>query len=63
MPPEERLRMAVEMSEEVRALAEAGIRARHPALSDREVQDALEELLLGSELAAAARRRKLAVAK
>lgn len=56
MGPGERLRLAAEMSDEVREIAEAGIRGRHPDYTDTEVADALEALLLGTELAVAARR-------
>ena len=46
-----RLEMACRMSDDARAVSEAGIRHRHPEWSDREVQRALLELLLGPELA------------
>ena len=39
------------MSDDARAVSEAGIRHRHPEWSDREVQRGLLELLLGPELA------------
>lgn len=51
MSPEERLRIAAAMSDDVRSLAEAGIRSRLPGLSDDEVRAALEALLLGRDLA------------
>ena len=51
MTPQERLAAAVEMSEDVRALAEAGIRQHHPAYADAEVREALLKILLGPELA------------
>lgn len=60
MRPQERLRLAAEMSDELREVAEAGIRSRHPGSSDREVGLALETLLLGEELAMAARQSRLA---
>lgn len=63
MRPEQRLQLALEMSDEVRELAKAGIRGRHPAYTDTEVADALEALLLGTDLAMAARRGRLASAR
>lgn len=36
MPPERRLAVATEMSDSIRDIALAGIRARHPELSERE---------------------------
>jgi Rv0078B-related antitoxin len=49
MTPEHRLALAAEMSDEIRAVAEAGIRRRHPDYSDEEVRAALVEILLGRE--------------
>jgi hypothetical protein len=57
--PAERLRMADAMSSDVRALAEAGIRHRRPTASAEEVADELAMLVLGAELAAAARRARI----
>lgn len=54
-PPEERVRRAVQMSDELREIVRAGIRARHPDWSASAVQDELEERLLGRELARRAR--------
>jgi hypothetical protein len=51
----ERLRLADVMSAEVRALAEAGIRRRMPHITSTEVEMALAEIILGHDLAAAAR--------
>ena len=51
MTPGERLAIGAAMSDEIRVLAEAGIRARHPAHTDAEVADALARILLGPELA------------
>ena len=51
MTPAARLRLAEVMSTEVRALARAGIRARHPEYSTEEVEAVLAELLLGRTLA------------
>lgn len=42
--------LAVEMSEDVRAIAAAGIHARHPTYSSDDVQHALHRLLLGDDL-------------
>jgi hypothetical protein len=55
----ERVALAFEMSAAARALSEAGIRHRHPAWGDGQVQDALMEMLLGRELANAVRRAPL----
>ncbi|MGH2429094.1 MAG: hypothetical protein ACRDGV_09495 [Candidatus Limnocylindria bacterium] len=46
-----RIEMACRMSDEARAVSEAGIRHRHPDWSDEQVHRALLELLLGPELA------------
>jgi hypothetical protein len=51
MTPATRLRLADAMSTEIRALARAGIRARHPEYSTEEVDGALAELLLGRAMA------------
>ena len=56
MTPTDRLQLADTMSAEVRSLAEAGIRQRHPEYSAEERQAALADILLGRELAAASRR-------
>ncbi len=47
MTPEQRVALAVEMSEEIRDVTEAGIRHRHPALTDDEVRAALAAIFLG----------------
>ena len=49
--PEQRLVSAAAMSEEIRALAEAGLRDRHPEYGSAEVRSAMEDILLGEELA------------
>jgi hypothetical protein len=46
----QRVEIAARLSEDVRAVAMAGIRARHPEYSDREIWFALQRLLLGDEL-------------
>jgi hypothetical protein len=51
MTPAERLAIAAEMSNEIRVLAEAGIRDRHPTYTEAQVAGALSEILLGRELA------------
>ena len=44
------------MSAEIRTLAEAGVRSRHPEYGPDEVRAAVADILLGPDLAAAARR-------
>lgn len=44
-----RLMMACQMSDEARAISEAGIRHRHPDWADDQVHQALLELLLGPD--------------
>jgi hypothetical protein len=46
----QRVAIAAQLSEDGRAVAMAGIRARHPEYSDREAWYALQRLLLGDEL-------------
>jgi hypothetical protein len=48
MTPEQRVAAAAEMSDEIRAVTEAGIRHRHPACTDAEVRAALAAIVLGS---------------
>lgn len=50
MTPAARVALAVDMSEDARAVAAAGIRARHPHYGPREVHAALRRLLLGDVL-------------
>jgi hypothetical protein len=47
MTPGERVAMAAEMSDEIRAVTEAGIRHRRPADTDAEVRAALAAIVLG----------------
>ena len=47
MTPEQRVAIAAEMSDEFRAVTEAGIRHRHPAYTDDEVRAALAAIVLG----------------
>lgn len=49
MTPGQRLAMAAEMSDEIRAVATSGIRGRHPDYSDDQVQAALVGILLGPD--------------
>jgi hypothetical protein len=60
MRPEDRVQLALTMSEDVREIALAGIRARHPEWTAAQVQDQLEELMLGVDLARMARAGRLA---
>jgi hypothetical protein len=50
MPPEKRLRLAFQMSDSARAIAAAGVRARHPEYTERQVRLAVIRLRLGEEL-------------
>jgi hypothetical protein len=50
MTPAARVAAAAEMSEDTRAIAAAGIRARHPTYSGTEVRHALLRLVLGDDL-------------
>ena len=59
MTPEERLAAASEMSDEIRAVTEAGIRHRHPTYTDAEVRAALVAIVLGSEVAGRLRFRRV----
>ncbi len=47
---DERLRMTIQLSEDVREISRCGIRARHPDYSDQEVEWAPRRLILGDEL-------------
>jgi len=49
MTPGQRLAMAAEMSDEIRAVTEAGIRQRDPDYSDDQVRAALVGILLGPD--------------
>lgn len=60
MTPEQRVALAAEMSDEIRAITEAGIRHRHPAWTDEEVRAALAVIVLGREDAARLRVRRVA---
>ncbi len=51
MSPAQKSAAVMEMSEETRDLARVGIRRRHQAYTDTEVEHALHRLLLGDALA------------
>jgi hypothetical protein len=51
LSPAERLEVAVQLSSGVRALAEAGLRHRHPDASEEELRCRLVVLLYGRDLA------------
>lgn len=53
MGAEARVRLAVEMSEDVRRISLDGIRARHPEYDDERARRALFRLVLGEDLARA----------
>ena len=50
MHPEERLRRALELSEDVRRVAEAGLRLKYPRADEREITLRRARLELGREL-------------
>ncbi|MBV8205430.1 MAG: hypothetical protein JO041_01455 [Acidobacteria bacterium] len=50
MTPAQRLEMALEMSEEVRGLALAGLRSRRPELTANELKRELIRLMYGLEI-------------
>lgn len=52
MTPEQRSELALRMSDDVRRIAEEGIKQRHPDYSDRDVRRALVALLYGKDAAA-----------
>ena len=55
MGPERRTELAVEMSEEIRAVTLDGLRDRHPGATEAEINLLLVELWHGPELAASVR--------
>jgi hypothetical protein len=63
MTPQQRLAVAAEMSDEIRAVAEAGIRQRHPDHSDAEIRAALVAILLGPGAVIRGRGRPVAAAR
>jgi hypothetical protein len=50
MEPARRVELAVEMSEEVRELAAAGVRTRHPRYDQQTVVWAVRRMRLGDQL-------------
>jgi hypothetical protein len=50
MTGDQRVRMAVQMSEDAREISRCGIRARHPQYTPIEVEQALRRLMLGDDL-------------
>jgi hypothetical protein len=50
LSPERRLELAIGMSDFLREVTEAGVRARHPDYSDQQVQVAVARLMLGDAL-------------
>jgi hypothetical protein len=50
LTPAEPVELAVEMSENIRKVARAGIAARHPDYSRAQIAFALQRLLLGDDL-------------
>lgn len=60
MTPEQRVAAAAEMSDEIRAVTEAGIRHRHPTGTDAEIRAALAAIFLGSHEATRRRTRSVA---
>ena len=63
MTPQQRLAVAAEMSDEIRAVAEAGIRQRHPDYSDADIRAALVAILLGRGEATRGPSRRVAAAR
>jgi len=60
MTPGQRLALAAEMSDEIRAVTESGIRHRHPEYSEDEIRAALVVILLGRDEATSGRARRMA---
>jgi hypothetical protein len=50
LTPEQRVLEALALSEQLYAFTVAGVRARHPAYTDAEVESAVRRLRLGDEL-------------
>jgi len=48
--PEVRLKMAFELSDNLRSLVEAGVRLRHPDFDEQRVQQEVLRLMIGDEL-------------
>lgn len=63
MTPQDRLRLAADMSDEIRELARDGIRSRHPDWTADEVESGLEDILLGVRVAGIVRAGRDALAR
>jgi hypothetical protein len=63
MRPTDRVQAALEMTAYVRDITHAGVRARHPDWTLSQVEDAVAELLLGTELARTVREKRIASAR
>lgn len=63
MTPGERLAIGAAMSDEIRALTEAGIRDRNTTYTDAQVAGALARILLGPVLAQKVDRARLATTR
>ena len=63
MTPGQRLALAAEMSDEIRAVTESGIRHRHPEYSEDEIRAALVAILLGRGEAIRGPARRTAAAR
>lgn len=59
MTPQQRLAAGASMSDELRALVAAGIRARHPEYTEIELRDALAAVLLSTHRSRAKSRRRI----
>jgi hypothetical protein len=55
LTPQDRLRLTATMTDEIREIARDGIRHRHPDWTATDIEAALAELLLGTNLARIAR--------
>ena len=58
--PQARVRLALTMSDDVHEIARAGIQTRHPEWSATQIQEGLEELVLGAKAARTARQERVA---
>ena len=47
MTPEERLRIALELSEEMRNIALSGLRSRHPEMSEEQLKREMMRIMYG----------------
>lgn len=58
--PAERVRLATTMSDELREVTRAGIRARHPEWSEAEVARSLDDIVVGGRAGGTAGARRVA---